>query len=183
CWTKSAAAHRPPWLSGWFSCSWVFLPKGELETRAVRLVCDLSVQTVVESPLWVNRRTAQLEHNTSASLPLADIRADIADGSNVPTADACSAAKEPRSLDRFIVGSTERGRLGLVRQCRNRYDFDHAFGRCKCRSINGSGSFHRNRDMLCDQPGQHRFRDSIVWKLPQDFPVLTSSLDKVAIFK
>src|SRR5438552_62912 len=37
--------------------------------------------------------------------------------------------------------------------------------------------------MLCDQPGQHPFRDSIVWKLPQDFPVLTSSLDKVSIFK
>jgi len=59
----------------------------------------------------------------------------------VPTADSCSAAKEPRSLDRFIVGSTERGRLGLVRQRRNRYDFDYEFGMCKCRSINGG-----NRD-------------------------------------
>jgi hypothetical protein len=63
-----------------------------------------------------------------------------------PTADSCSAAKEPWSLDRFIVGSTERGRLGLVRQCRNRYDFDYEFGMCKCRSINGSGSFTVNRD-------------------------------------
>jgi len=48
-------------------------------------------------------------------------RADVAKVRDVPIADSCGAAKEPRSLDRFIVGSTERGRLGLVRQCRNRY--------------------------------------------------------------
>ena len=60
-------------------------------------------------------------------------------------------------MDRFIVGSTERGRLGLVRQCRNRYDFDYEFGMCKCRSINGSGSFTVIGTMLCDQPGRGVF--------------------------
>jgi hypothetical protein len=43
-------------------------------------------------------------------------------------------SKELPSFDRVVGGARLKGRLGLARQCRNRYDFDYEVGMCKCRN-------------------------------------------------
>jgi hypothetical protein len=48
---------------------------------------------VVDWQVWVNRRRTQFEHNRSAYPPLADIRADIVDGSEVPLATKVRCSK------------------------------------------------------------------------------------------
>ena len=58
-----------------------------------------TVLHVAPAPVrYVTRRTTQFEHNTSAYPSIADIKADIADGSFVPISDIASTKRASRLI-------------------------------------------------------------------------------------